>query len=185
MIRLKNLCLLFIFSLILVNCSKAQQNNLPEPSPTITVKNGKFESKEGNFSINISHPPFITRNVDPEKDVGKQFGWRFEKTSYTIMFFLENGSDGVSKKQTLDDMNSGVRKEILRQGVEVVAEKEISFGKHAGSEFHATISGVNFIFRNYLINDMGYQISGMYIDEKDKKEVVEILDSFKLLNNKK
>lgn len=180
--NLKNLCFLFILSWTFINCSSAQDKKPIDLSPKPNAEANKFESKEGNFSINISQPLIMNRNVGS----GKQFGWKLERISYTAMYSLEDGSDGDSKTQIFNEMNSGVRKGTLRQGNKVISEKEISYGKHPGKEFHSTSpNGVKFITRNYLINDMGYQIIGVYIDEKDEKEVLEVLDSFRLLNDKK
>lgn len=189
--NLKNLCFLFILSWTFINCSSAQEKKPIDLSPKPNAKANKFESKEGNFSIDISQPPFMTRNIGSELDdkkginTGKQFGWKLEKISYTVMYSLEDDSDEHSKAQLFSAMNTGVRKGILNQGIKLISEKEISYGKHPGREFHSISSnGIKFITRNYLINDMGYQVSGMYVDEKDEKKALEVLDSFRLLNNK-
>ncbi|MGI8670617.1 MAG: hypothetical protein ACR2J3_12360 [Aridibacter sp.] len=190
--NLKNLCFLFILSWTFIDCSSAQDKKPIDLSPKPNAEANKFESKEGNFSINISQSPFMTRNVGSELvdkkgiNTGKQFGWKLEKISYTAMYSLEDISNEDSMAQLFSAMNIGVRKGILNQGFKLISEKEISYGKHPGREFHSISSnGVNFITRNYLINDMGYQISGIYVDEKDEKEVLEVLDSFRLLNDKK
>jgi hypothetical protein len=188
MTNLKSLCCLLIFSFIFANCSAAQENPSPESttkpiesSDGVNPETKRFESKAGNFSINISQPLLMNRNVGS----GKQFGWKLEKLSFTAMYSPLFDSDG-SPVQQFDQMNSGVRKGTLRQGNKVISEKEISYGKHPGREFHSiSPNGVKFITRNYLINDMGYQIIGVYVDEKDEKEALEVLDSFKLLSDKK
>ncbi len=192
MINLKNLCLLLVFSFIFTNCSAAQEKPSPE-SPTkptessdkVNPETKRFESKAGNFSINILQSPFQTRDLDAEKgqEPGKQFFWQFEKTVYTVMFSAFN-KDDLSK--AFDEMNSGGRKGIANAGAKLISEKEISFGKYKGKELRSIMpNGVTYIYRNYLVNEMGYLLSAGFVDEKSEKEALEVLDSFKLLNEKK
>jgi hypothetical protein len=158
MINLKILCLSFLLCSVLINCSSAQDKSLPTSSSTITVEAKRFESKEGNFSINIYQAPFHTRNLGSEitdkkgTDVGKQFLWKFEKITYTAMYSNPFDSDGNAMPQSFDEMNSGSRKGIARQGAKLISEKEISYGKYPGKEFRYVASnGAKFIGRNYLI----------------------------------
>jgi len=192
MINLKPLCLLLIFACIFTSCSSAQEK--PQPESTVKLNESpakvnpetkRFESKAGNFSINVSQAPSQTRNVDPEpgKEPGKQFLWQFERTVYTVMYSEFNEND---LSTALDQMNSGVRKTILRNGWQLISEKEISFGKFPGREFRCIVAnGVNQIGRNYLVNNVGYLLTAAFVDEKSEKEALEVLDSFKLLTEKK
>lgn len=192
MINLKTLCLLFSLSGLLINCSSVQPTPFrPIQSPTIMVEGKSFESKAGNFAINIFQAPLQTLDMGTETaekkgvDTGKQFVWKFEKTLYTVMYASPFDADGNPMPQDFDDMNIGVRKAIGRQGAKLISEKEISYGKHPGREFRYMASnGVKFIGRNYLVETMAYQIVGGYADDKDEKEVLEVLDSFKLLTDK-
>lgn len=178
---LRFLYLSFLFFCLFVNYSSAQ-----EKSPSSTIEAKKFESKEGNFSINIFQEPFQIRDIEPDKkgmESGKQFFWRFEKVVFTVMYSEFNKN---SLSQAFNDMNSGVRKGILRQQGKVISEKEISYGKYAGREFHSIMpNGMFYTCRNYLIGNFGYLLTAAYIDEKDEKEVFEVLDSFKLLKESK
>lgn len=192
MINPKTLCILLIFACIFANCSAAQEKPLPEsPAKTnessdkVNPETKRFESKAGNFSINISQAPIQTRNLDAEKgeEPGKQFIWQFERTTYTVMYSAFDNND---LSRAFDDMNSGVRKGIGRQGGKLISEKEISFGKYAGREFRSiAANGVTYIGRNYLVNDIGYLLTAGFVDEKSEKEALEVLDSFKLLTEKK
>lgn len=188
---LKSFSVLLLFSIIFANCSTAQEktnkeltNKATELPDKVNPETKKFESKAGNFSVNISQEPFQTRVLDAEKgeEPGKQFIWKFEKTIYTIMYSEFDKND---LSTAFDDMNSGVRKAMGRQGVEITSEKEIFYKKHRGLEFHYTIqNGVKYTLRNYLIDNAGYQVVAGYVDEQSEKEALEVLNSFKLLNEK-
>ena len=87
--------------------------------------------------------------------------------------------------KAFDEMNSGVRKGIGRQEGKLISEKKISFGKYQGSEFRSiAANGVTYIGRTYLVNDIGYLLTAGFVDEKSEKEALEVLNSFKLLNEK-
>lgn len=159
------------------------------PSPAPAADGKKFESKDGNFSIDIFQAPFQTRQPDPppndknELKAGEQFLWRFEKTVYTVMY-MEFAENELSR--AFEDMNSGGRKGIARQGGRLIYEKEISFGKYPGREFRVIMpNGVTQTARNYLVGNMGYLLTAGYVDERDEKEALKILNSFKLLTEKK
>jgi hypothetical protein len=191
MFNLKTLCLLFIFSCIFASCSAAQEkiqmespDKLKESSAKVNPETKRFESKEGNFSINISQVPSQFRNVEPEKgrDPGKQFFWQFERTVYTVMYSAFDKND---LSRAFDDMNTGVRKSMARQGIKLITDKEISFGKYPAREFTYVLpNGVKYVQRNYLVNDVGYLLTAGYVDEKSEKEAFEVIDSFKLLTEK-
>ena len=72
--------------------------------------------------------------------------------------------------------------ETLTENINVAFEKNITFGKYQGTEFRTLMpNGVKYIARNFLIGKMGYLITGGYVDDKDEKEVLAVLDSFKIL----
>lgn len=191
MTKLKTLCFLLLFVCVLTNCSTAQQkssselpNKKNEDSDKVNPQTNRFESKAGNFSINIAQAPIQTRNLEGEEgqEPGKQFAWQFERTSYTVLYSAFNTND---LSQAFDDMNSGVRKTLLRNGSQSISENEISFGKYPGREFrYITPKGFKQIGRNYIVNNMGYLLTAGYVDEEGEKEGIKILDSFKLLNEK-
>ncbi|MDQ6787518.1 MAG: hypothetical protein M3033_11985 [Acidobacteriota bacterium] len=192
MINLKTICFLLILSFIFINCSAAQEKpslELPaktnESSDRVNPDTKKFESNAGNFSINISQLPTQIRNLEPDKgrDPGKQLLWQFEKTVYTVLY---SAVDKNNLSHAFDEMNSGVLKGIGRQGGQLISEKEISFGKYPGKEIRwIAADGVTVIGRNYLVNDMGYLVTAGFVDGKSEKEALEVLDSFKLLTEKK
>ena len=192
MVKLKAFFTLLILSFFIVSYSSAQIRSMPglpsnttESTDKVNPETERFESKAGNFSINISQTPFQTRNLEAEegREPGKQFFWQFEKTVYTVMYSAFNKND-LSK--AFDEMNSGGRKGIGRSGGELISEKEISFGKFPGREFRwIAANGVTYVGRNYLINDVGYLLTAGFVDEKSEKEALEVLDSFKLLNEMK
>ncbi len=191
MTNLKTLCFLLLFSFIFANCSVAQKPPSPESltktnesSDEVNPKTKRFESNAGKFSINISQSPFQTRNLEAGEGLGpgKQFFWQFERTVYTVMYSTFDKND-LSK--TFDEINLGVRKGIGRQEGKLISEKEISFGKYQGREFRSiAANGVTYIGRNYLVNDIGYLLTAGFVDEKSEKEALEVLDSFKLLNER-
>lgn len=152
------------------------------------VENGVFHSYGGKFSIAISELPKQTIDRATEKakakgvDVGKQFAWLFERTLYTIYYNPPVDNDGNPSPQVFADMESGSRKGLLRQNAKLISEKPIKFGEYQGTEFrYVSVEGIHFINRTFLVDDVGYQIVGGYADDIDEKNVLEVLDSFKLL----
>jgi hypothetical protein len=196
MIYLRIFFLTFLFSCLFASCSTVTEQPSPSPSPSpsasfppASVVDGKrFESQEGNFSIDISQPPSQTLNLEPETaggKAGKHFIWKLERTGYTLMydfFDLEKGTPSEKMAQ----MNSGFRKGTSGKGLKLIYEKEISFGKYTGTEFRIVApNGATQVARNYLVNNMGYLLTAAFYGEKDEKEALKILDSFKLLSEKK
>lgn len=167
-------------------------------SAKFNTETQRFESIGGGFTIKISQAPLQTRDLGTETankkgiDVGKMFIWQFEKTTYTILYKKSLDSDGnplapdgEPKTQNLRDLeaiNVGMRRGILRRSDKLLSEKSISYENYPGTEFrYLSADGVKFIGRVYSINSIGYQIVGGYVYEKDEEEVLEILDSFKLI----
>lgn len=196
---------------LLTTCSSAQYKSVPPPMTLIeppsnaafNVKTNKFESEGGNFSISILENPTQTRDLGTElankkgKDVGKMFIWQFEKTVYTLMYKNALDKDGnplepdggdpkTQSDRDLEYLKTGMRRGIDNSNAKFISEKSISFKKFSGSEYrYTTPDGGKFIGRVLLIDGTGYQIVGAYIDDKDEKTVLEILDSFGLLKEKK
>lgn len=190
MICLRFFFLSFLFSCFFVSYTPAQAKPLSSPSPVPALETKRFESKEGNFSIDIFQFPLQTRELDAEAarkrglNTGKQLFWQFEKTVYTIMYDFFT-PDEVANSKALDQMNSGSRMGIERRGGKIISEKDISFGKYPGTEFRvAAPNGVTHTMRNYLVNNMGYLVTAGYVDEESEKEALKVLDSFKLLTEK-
>lgn len=166
-------------------------------SATFNKETQRFESTGGNFTFNIPQSPLQTRDLGTETankkgiDVGKMFIWQFEKTTYTILYKKSLDSDGNPlapdgdpKSQSLRDLeafNVGMRRGILRRNEKLISEKSISFNNYPGTEFrYISSDAVKFIGRVYSISSIGYQIVGGYVNENDEKEVLEVLDSFKI-----
>lgn len=193
MINLKILILLFLLSGLLVSCSTAQNgSSSPVRTPVTTLEGERFISKEGGFSIVISRQPDQTRNLGTEAiqkkgiDVGKQYIWKSEKTLYTIMYSHPFDENGNPMTQTLEEMNSGSRKGMLRSQANLLSEKPIFLDKYPGTEFHyVSPEGAKYVGRNYLVGAVGYQVVGSFGDEKFAAEVLKTLDSLKLWNDKK
>ncbi len=212
MTNLKNLCLLLIFSFIFTNCSSAQDKTItPPPMTQITQPSStkyneetkRFESTGGKFTISISQVPTETRDLGTETankkgvDVGKMFIWQFpEKAIYTVMYknaFDTDGNpldfDGDPKTQSLRDLETATtysRRGIAKSNAKIISEKSISFKDHPGTEFrYVSADGTKFIGRVFSINSIGYQIVGGYKNDVAEKEVLEVLDSFEPLPNKK
>src|SRR5215213_4204380 len=153
--NLKTLCLLLVFSFIFINSSPAQKKTPPkvkvktvEASDKVNLKTLRFESKAGNFSINIFLAPFQIRTLEPEKgkEPGKQFFWQFQGNIYSVMYSPFNKKDLA---RAFTDMNSGSRKGIVNAGGKLISEKTISFGKYPASEFRGLLSnGYKYIGRN-------------------------------------
>lgn len=207
MINLKILCLSFLLAGLFTNCSSAQYKTVPVPmtpveapqSSKFNEETQKFESVGGKFTINISQNPQQIRDLGTETankkgiDVGKLFAWQFpEKAIYTVMYknaFDSDGNplepDGDLKSQNLRDVegiNVGMRRGIVNSNAKLISEKPIFFNNYLGTEFrYITADGVKFIGRVYSINSVAYQIVGGYKDDKVEKEVLNVLDSFKLL----
>jgi hypothetical protein len=197
---LNDLFILLIFSLIFTNSATAQEK--PSESLTTTIdisdkvnsETKRFESKTGNFSINISQNPTQVRNIETKKmkDTGKQFYWQFEKTVYTVMYSKQFDSKGkeisreMSRKPVyIEEANGGIRTGILRSGGKLISEKEIFYGKYKGREFRALIPNGKSIVRMYIVNGTDYLLTAAYTDEKDEAEILRVLNSFELLTENK
>lgn len=179
--------LLFTFSFccLFVGDSSAQKKPAPTPSPTVTVKAAKFESKEGNFSINISGAPSQSRSLEAEKGVspGQQFFWQSEKTVFSVMY---SAFEQSSVARAFEQMNSGTRGSIEGMVGKSYTEKDITFGKYPGKEFKFVAPNkVTYVMRNYLVNNVGYLVTAGYADQASEKEALNVLNSFKLLIEKK
>ena len=179
------LILSFLFCCIFVSDAIAQKKPSPTPSPTVAVTAKKFESKQGNFSIDISKDPSETRNLEAQKGVspGQQFFWQFDKTVYTVMY---SSFDQSALSKAFDQMNTGTRGSIESLVGKSFTEKEIPFGKYPGKEFSFTApNGVKYIMRNFLVGNTGYLVTAGYANEESGKEALRVLNSFKLITEKK
>src|SRR5690348_7414989 len=90
------------------------QETGPAAGQAPTRLDGKrFISNEGGFSVQISSDPSHVTDFGTEAakkkgiDVGKQYAWKFEKTTYTIMYSPSFDSNGNPMTQTLKDVSSG------------------------------------------------------------------------------
>ncbi len=193
---------LFILSIcgLFANCSLSQTNpRKPVPLPVVTpvepsgvaIEGGRFISKPGGFTVEIPHMPVQTLDYGSEKarakgiDAGKQYFWKFEKTVYIILYSPSIGPDGGPMPQPYEDMLSGARKGIFRGNGKLISENRFEVGKFTGTELrYVSAQGVNFITRVFLVGDVGYQVQGGYIDEKDQKEVLNVLNSFKSIGER-
>jgi hypothetical protein len=186
------LCCLLLFSFILASTLAAQEKLSLEASiKTVELTDGvnpetnRFESKAGQFSINISITPVLTRTVLPinEEEPGKQFFWKLESKSFTVMY---SAFDINLLSNAFEEMNSGVRNSLRQQRVEQISEREISFETYKAREFRSVLpNGVIQIQRNYLVNKIGYLVTAGFVDEKSEKEAVEVLDSFRVIGESK
>ena len=202
----RSFCLLFLLTGLLINCSSAQNRIVPTPmtpveslpSAKVNTETKRFESTGGKFAIGITEAPLEVRDLGTETankkgiDVGKMFIWKFEKTLYTILYKKPLSADGNSlqpdgdpKSQNLRDFeayNVGMRRGIAQSNSKLISEKRISLNEYPGTEFrYVAPDGTKFIGRMYSVNSVGYQVVGGYADDKAENEVLEVLDSFRLL----
>lgn len=186
-----------LLSVLLAGCSNPQTNSVPPPVFTqvpasgASIENGVFESRGGGFSIAIPQMPLQTLDSGSERakargvDTGKTFVWKLERTIYTAYYYPPVDRDGNRVPQLYEDLENGTRKGILRSNAKLNSEKPIKFGENRGTEFrYMSEEGVAYIGRIYLIGDVGYQIVGGYSEDKYEKEVLGVLNSFKLLKSK-
>jgi hypothetical protein len=193
----KHLSFALLLSISVAGCSNPQTKSFPPPVLTpvqpggASVENGIFESREGGFSLAIPQMPTRTLDSGKEKakakgiDTGKMFIWQFEKITYTASYLPSVDLEGNPMPQLYEDMEIGSRKGIHNANAKLISEKPIKLGEERGTEFrYITAEGAAVIGRIYLVGDMGYSIVGLYSEKKDEKNVVEVLDSFKLLKSK-
>lgn len=210
MLNLRNFCLSLLLTGLFISCLSAQHKTVPVPmtpidslpSAKVNAETKRFESTGGKFAISISEAPLEIRDLGTETankkgvDVGKMFIWRFEKTFYTVLYKNPLSSDGNTlepdgdpKSQNLRDFEAykvGMHRGIASINAKLISEKAISFNQYPGAEFrYISAGGIKFIGRIYSIDSVGYQIVGGYGDDKDEKEVLKVLNSFKLLTDKK
>jgi hypothetical protein len=197
MTLVKHLSFTLLLSVFMASCANSQRKPVQMPIPVpveatgVWVENGVFASKHAKFSIAIPQMPTQTLDSGREKakakgvDTGKMFIWQLEKITYTASYMPPVDLDGDPMPQLYDDMVIGSRKGIFNSNAKLLSEKPIKFGNDRGTEFrYVSAAGVPFIGRVYLVGDVGYSIVGGYAEAKDEKEVLRVLDSFKLLNNK-
>lgn len=195
--NIKYLWFSLLLSVFLTSCSNSQTKSFPPPILTAvettgaTVENGIFKSTAGGFSIAIPQMPTQTLDSGKEKakakgvDTGKMFIWKLESTTYTASYMPPVDLDGDPQPQLYEDIEIGSRKGIHNINAKLISEKPIKLGENRGTEFrYVTAEGASVIGRIYLVGDVGYSIVGSYAEEKYKKEVLDILDSFKLLKSK-
>lgn len=178
---------LLSFTLLLaVSLAACANSQTVQPTPLAphqltgeSAHDGLFESKNGGFSIAIPQMPSktIEKGTDKAKakgiDTGKQFVWIFEKTLYTAFYSPPVDHDGNPLTPVYADMEIGTRKGAPRQNAKLISEKPIKLGENRGTEFrYVSAEGVHYINRTYLVGDVGYQIIGGYVDEKDEKKVL-------------
>jgi hypothetical protein len=193
----KHLFVALLFSFLWAGCANSQSSPSksiqwlpvsPAQEPGGSVEGSQFVSKAGGFVIDIPAIPDQTLDFGNETaknkgiDVGKQLAWRFENTVYTVMYSPPLDPSGIYLAQPLEEMVSGSRKGILRSGGKITSEKSIYLGKHSGIEFkYVSADGTKFIGRIYLVGETGYQVVGGYSSDDHLKEVLRVMDSFKLL----
>lgn len=185
MLYLRILLFTFSFCCLFAGSASAQKKPSPTPSPTVTVKAAKFESKEGNFSIDISGAPTQTRKLDAAKGTspGEQFFWQSPKTVFSVMY---SSFEQSAVARAFDQMNSGTRGSIESSVGKSFTEKQITFGKYPAKEFKFVAPNkVTYIMRNYLVNNVGYLVTAGYADQEGEKEALRVVNSFKLLSEKK
>lgn len=197
MTYIKHLSFALLLSVLLVNCSNSQTKSVQPPTLTsvpttgASVEDGVFESRDGGFSIAIPQMPLQTLDYGKEKarakgvDAGKMFVWKFERTTYTATYLPPVDLDGNPSPQLYEDMEIGSRKGIHNANAKLISEKPIKLGENRGTEFrYINAEGAVFIGRIYLVGGVGFSIVGGYAEEKYEKEVLEVLNSFKLLKSK-
>lgn len=197
MTYVRNISFALLLSVFLAGCSNSQTKSFPPPILTpvpttgASVENGIFESRGGGFSIAIPQMPTQTLDSGKEKakakgiDTGKMFIWKLERTTYTASYMPPVDLDGNPEPQLYEDMVIGSRKGIHNGNAKLISEKPIKLGENRGTEFrYMNAEGAVFIGRIYLVGDVGYSIMGAYAEEKYRKEVLDTLDSFKLLESK-
>jgi len=152
---------------------------------------GVFRSQSGHFSIKI--PGFPTQIQDYLTDVakqknidtGKMFIWQFEKTLYTLFYLPSVSHNGDPQPQTLANVENGTRKGIINGKAKITSEKPFKFGEYPGTEFrYDSLQGLHYISRAFLVGETGYQVVGAYRNDADEKQVLGVLDSFKLIKAK-
>lgn len=197
MIYVRNLYFALILTVFMVGCSNSQTKSFPPPILTpvpttgASVENGIFETRAGGFSIAIPQMPDQTFDSGKEKakangiDTGKIYMWKLERTLYTAAYMPPVDLDGEPDPKVYEDLEIGSRKGIYNANARLISEKPIKLGENRGTEFRYVTAEGNFVIgRIYLVGDFGYSIVGLYADEKNKKEVLDVLDSFKLLKSK-
>ena len=194
---MRTILLSSLFIALFSSCSVSQTKPFAEPTITsvqaleASVENGRFQSKSGGFAISRPQMPLQTLDRGTEQarataiDSGKQYMWRFEKTLYTVYYTPPVDLDGNPSPNVFEDMVTGSKKGLLRVKAKITSEKPFTSGEFHGTELrYVSAEGVNFIQRLFIAKDFGYQVMGGYL-EGQEKEVIEVLDSFSLIDGKR
>ena len=113
MTLLRFLLFSFLFTSALATRISAQSTAQTTDQRSTRIDGNRFISTEGGFSVGISLAPSQTTDFGTEAakkkgiDVGKQYLWKFETTTYTIMYSASFDSNGNPMTQTLEDVSSG------------------------------------------------------------------------------
>jgi hypothetical protein len=195
----RNLIIACLLCNLFVGCSLSQSNPskstawpsvIPVEPSEASVQGGRFQSPSGRFQIDIPEMPVQTLDMGSEKgrikgvDAGKAYIWKFESTLYTVMYRPPVNPDGDPASPVFDDMVIGSRKGALRQNAKIISEKPFKSGDFEGTELrYVSPDGANFINRLFIFDNIGYQVVGSY-RAGGEKEILSVLDSFKVLPKK-
>ncbi len=194
--KIPQLTILALF--VFVITGGAQTPPPPPPPPPAGVPGGihsapvaswqEFNNEAGNFAATLPGKP-MEMNQTVETEIGKvpirMFVVQDSGIAYMVMYaeypIAMDTPDAI--KTSLDNARDMM---LSSRNGKLVSEKEISFGKFAGRELRAKITGGMMRLRTYIVQQRLYALMALSLQGGDAKpleakEVNSFLDSFRLL----
>ena len=152
----------------------------------------QFISVYGNFSIELSENPNLTRglrNEDaPDKGAGMIYAWESENVVYTALYLdplqTTDNLTPVEQAKNFEEINQNVRETIKKYNGKIIFERPLPIDANPGIEIQAAIGAGKMIARNFQVGQRSYSLQAVLRDLKDGRKALKVLDSFKLTDGR-
>ncbi len=170
-----------LFLLATFSASLFAQTNSPQ-----------FISVYGNFRIELSENPNLTRglrNEDaPDKGAGMIYAWESENVVYTVLYLdpLEatDNVTAIEQAKKFEEINQNVRETIKKYNGMIIFERPLPLDADPGMEIQAAIGTGKMIARNFQVGQRSYSLQAVLRDLNDGRKALKVLDSFKLIDGR-
>ena len=152
----------------------------------------QFISVYGNFSIELSENPNLTRGLRneeaPDKGAGMIYAWESENVVYTALYLdplqTTDNLTPVEQAKNFEEINQNVRETIKKYNGKIIFERPLPIDANPGMEIQAAIGAGKMIARNFQVGQRSYSLQAVLRDLKDGRKALKVLDSFKLTDGR-
>ena len=145
----------------------------------------QFISVYGNFSIELSENPNLTRglrNEDaPDKGAGMIYAWESENVVYTALYLdplqTTDNLTPVEQAKNFEEINQNVRETIKKYNGKIIFERPLPIDANPGMEIQAAIGAGKMIARNFQVGQRSYSLQAVLRDLTDGRKALKVLDS--------